>query len=75
MIVVLDYRRGGHSPTACFVCKGVTSDRGPELKTAASMEDMKSDMTGAAVVVAIKAASAPEIAGQCRRIPRPSPRT
>jgi leucyl aminopeptidase len=57
--VVLDYRRGGHSPTACFVGKGVTFDSGGlSLKPSASMEDMKSDMTGAAVVVATMQAAA-----------------
>jgi leucyl aminopeptidase len=57
--VVLEYRRGGHSPTACLVGKGVTFDSGGlSLKPTASMEDMKSDMTGAAVVVATMQAAA-----------------
>ena len=57
--VVLDYSRGGQSPTACLVGKGVTFDSGGlSLKPSASMEDMKSDMTGAAVVVATMQAAA-----------------
>ena len=57
--VVLGYRRGGHSSTACLVGKGVTFDSGGlSLKPSASMEDMKSDMTGAAVVVATMQAAA-----------------
>ena len=57
--VVLEYRRGGHSSTACLVGKGVTFDSGGlSLKPSASMEDMKSDMTGAAVVVATMQAAA-----------------
>lgn len=51
--IILDYRRGGDSPTFALVGKGVTFDSGGlSLKPSASMEDMKSDMTGAAVVVA-----------------------
>ena len=51
--VVLDYRKGGDAPTLALVGKGVTFDSGGlSLKPSASMEDMKSDMTGAAVVVA-----------------------
>jgi leucyl aminopeptidase len=51
--VILEYRRGGDSPTLALVGKGVTFDSGGlSLKPSASMEDMKSDMTGAAVVVA-----------------------
>lgn len=51
--VVLEYRRGGDAPTLALVGKGVTFDSGGlSLKTSASMEDMKSDMTGAAVVLA-----------------------
>jgi leucyl aminopeptidase len=51
--VILDYRRGGDAPSFAMVGKGVTFDSGGlSLKPSASMEDMKSDMTGAAVVVA-----------------------
>lgn len=51
--VVLDYRQGGDRPTLALVGKGVTFDSGGlSLKPSASMEDMKSDMTGAAVVLA-----------------------
>ena len=51
--LILDYRRGGQSPTLALVGKGVTFDSGGlSLKPSASMEDMKSDMTGAAVVAA-----------------------
>jgi leucyl aminopeptidase len=51
--VILEYRRGGDAPTIALVGKGVTFDSGGlSLKPTASMEDMKSDMTGAAVVAA-----------------------
>jgi leucyl aminopeptidase len=51
--VILDYQHGGDSPTLALVGKGVTFDSGGlSLKPSASMEDMKSDMTGAAVVLA-----------------------
>jgi len=51
--LILDHRHGGDSPTHALVGKGVTFDSGGlSLKPSASMEDMKSDMTGAAVVVA-----------------------
>ena len=57
--VVLDYRQGVLAPTLCLVGKGVTFDSGGlSLKPSASMEDMKSDMTGAAVVVATMQAAA-----------------
>ena len=57
--VILDYRRGGEAPTFSLVGKGVTFDSGGlSLKPTASMEDMKSDMTGAAVVVATMQAAA-----------------
>jgi leucyl aminopeptidase len=57
--VVLGYRQGGDSPTCALVGKGVTFDSGGlSLKPSASMEDMKSDMTGAAVVVATMQAAA-----------------
>ena len=47
------YRKGGAAPTLALVGKGVTFDSGGlSLKPSASMEDMKCDMTGAAVVVA-----------------------
>jgi leucyl aminopeptidase len=51
--MILEYLRGDKSPTLALVGKGVTFDSGGLcLKPAASMEDMKSDMTGAAVVAA-----------------------
>jgi leucyl aminopeptidase len=51
--VQLRYRQGGDGPTLALVGKGVTFDSGGlSLKPSASMEDMKSDMTGAAVVLA-----------------------
>ena len=51
--------RGGEAPTLSLVGKGVTFDSGGlSLKPSASMEDMKSDMTGAAVVVATMQAAA-----------------
>jgi leucyl aminopeptidase len=51
--VVLDYRPNEDAPRFCLVGKGVTFDSGGlSLKPSASMEDMKCDMTGAAVVVA-----------------------
>jgi len=52
--LILQYRSGGDdTPTHALVGKGVTFDSGGlSLKPSASMEDMKSDMTGAAVVVA-----------------------
>ena len=52
-VVRLEYRKGGSAPTLVLVGKGVTFDSGGlSLKPSASMEDMKCDMTGAAVVVA-----------------------
>ncbi len=57
--VVLHYDRGGDPPTLALVGKGVTFDSGGlSLKPSASMEDMKSDMTGAAVVAAAMQAAA-----------------
>lgn len=57
--VVLEYRQGGDRPTLALVGKGVTFDSGGlSLKPTASMEDMKSDMTGAAVVLATLQAAA-----------------
>jgi leucyl aminopeptidase len=57
--VILDYRRGGETPALALVGKGVTFDSGGlSLKPSASMEDMKSDMTGAAVVAASMQAAA-----------------
>lgn len=47
------YRHGGDTPTLALVGKGVTFDSGGlSLKPSASMEDMKCDMAGAAVVLA-----------------------
>jgi leucyl aminopeptidase len=57
--LVLDYRGGGDSPYLALVGKGVTFDSGGLcLKPSGSMEAMKSDMTGAAVVVAAMQAAA-----------------
>jgi leucyl aminopeptidase len=51
--VTITYRRGGDAPALALVGKGVTFDSGGlSLKPSASMEDMKADMTGAAVVLA-----------------------
>ncbi len=51
--VVLRHAQGGDAPTLALVGKGVTFDSGGlSLKPSASMEDMKVDMTGAAVVAA-----------------------
>jgi leucyl aminopeptidase len=51
--VVLQYARAGEASPIALVGKGVTFDSGGlSLKPSASMEDMKSDMTGAAVVIA-----------------------
>ncbi|ODU00606.1 MAG: peptidase M17 [Planctomycetes bacterium SCN 63-9] len=58
--VILEYRAARkEAPTLALVGKGVTFDSGGlSLKPSASMEDMKSDMTGAAVVVAVVEAAA-----------------
>lgn len=57
--VVLEWKKGGDRPTLALVGKGVTFDSGGlSLKPSASMEDMKCDMTGAAVVVAAIRAAA-----------------
>ena len=57
--VILDHRRGGEAPPLALVGKGVTFDSGGlSLKPSASMEDMKSDMTGAAIVAATMQAAA-----------------
>lgn len=51
--VQVHYRQGGDSPTVALVGKGVTFDSGGlSLKPSTSMEDMKCDMAGAAVVLA-----------------------
>jgi len=51
--VILTYRGRNHGAPLALVGKGVTFDSGGlSLKPSASMEDMKADMTGAAVVVA-----------------------
>ena len=51
--VQVHYRQGGDAPVTALVGKGVTFDSGGlSLKPSASMEDMKCDMTGAAVVLA-----------------------
>jgi leucyl aminopeptidase len=57
--VVLQYLQGGDAPTLALVGKGITFDSGGlSLKPSTSMEDMKSDMTGAAVVLATLCAAA-----------------
>jgi leucyl aminopeptidase len=57
--VTLEHLKGGDAPTLALVGKGVTFDSGGlSLKPSASMEDMKADMTGAAVVVAAILAAA-----------------
>lgn len=51
--VLLEHRHGGDAPTLALVGKGVTFDSGGlSIKPSASMEDMKCDMSGAAVVLA-----------------------
>ena len=56
--VILRYR-GGEGPPTALVGKGVTFDSGGlSLKPSAGMEDMKADMTGAAVVLAAIIAAA-----------------
>jgi leucyl aminopeptidase len=58
-VVVLEYRQGGDAPALALVGKGVTFDSGGLcLKPSGSMEDMKADMTGAAVVLATMVAVA-----------------
>ncbi|MDR3634687.1 MAG: leucyl aminopeptidase [Isosphaeraceae bacterium] len=57
--VILEYQGAGDTPPLALVGKGVTFDSGGlSLKPSASMEDMKSDMTGAAVVLAAIQAAA-----------------
>ncbi|HEV3167966.1 MAG TPA: leucyl aminopeptidase [Isosphaeraceae bacterium] len=57
--VEIVHRNGGDRPTLALVGKGVTFDSGGlSLKPSASMEDMKADMTGAAVVLATIQAAA-----------------
>jgi leucyl aminopeptidase len=57
--VVLEWKNGGDRPTTALIGKGVTFDSGGlSLKPSPSMEDMKSDMTGSAVVVAAIRAAA-----------------
>ena len=51
--VVAEYLEGGEAPTLALVGKGVTFDSGGlSLKPTSSMEDMKADMSGAAIVLA-----------------------
>jgi leucyl aminopeptidase len=51
--VKMSYRKGGDAPTLALIGKGVTFDSGGlSLKPTASMEDMKCDMSGAAIVLA-----------------------
>ena len=58
--VILEHRKGAEgAPVFALVGKGVTFDSGGlSLKPSASMEDMKSDMTGASVVAAVMQAIA-----------------
>ncbi len=57
--VTLEYSQGGDGPVLALVGKGVTFDSGGlSIKTSAGMEDMKADMTGAAVVLATISAAA-----------------
>jgi leucyl aminopeptidase len=57
--VILRLRNGGDGGTTAIVGKGVTFDSGGlSIKPSASMEDMKADMTGAAVVSAALMAAA-----------------
>jgi leucyl aminopeptidase len=57
--VKVEYQGGGDRPTLALVGKGVTFDSGGlSLKPSSSMEDMKCDMTGAAVVLATMVAVA-----------------
>jgi leucyl aminopeptidase len=52
--LAVNWLKGGDAPTLALVGKGVTFDSGGlSLKPTSSMEDMKSDMTGAAVVLAV----------------------
>jgi len=52
-MVILDYRPAGAKKTVVFVGKGVTFDSGGiNLKPSGSLDYMKSDMSGAAVVAA-----------------------
>jgi leucyl aminopeptidase len=57
--VTIEHRGAGDGPTIALVGKGVTFDSGGlSLKPSSSMEDMKSDMTGAAVVLGALVATA-----------------
>jgi leucyl aminopeptidase len=53
-LVVMEYKtKKKNAPTIAFVGKGITFDSGGlSIKPAASMENMKEDMSGAAVVIA-----------------------
>lgn len=58
-LVKVAYSPAGASKHLALVGKGITFDSGGlSLKPAASMQSMKSDMTGAAVVLAVTAAAA-----------------
>ena len=53
VFVILEHKLGGEARPLALVGKGVTFDSGGlSLKPSASMEDMKCDMTGSAVVAA-----------------------
>lgn len=52
--ISLEYRGAPKSPPICFIGKGVTFDSGGiSIKPAASMEEMKYDMSGAAAVLGL----------------------
>lgn len=58
-LVVLDHHPGGKKKPIVLVGKGVTFDSGGiNLKPSAGMEDMKTDMSGAAAVAAVLIAAA-----------------
>jgi len=52
--IVLEYKGAGNAQPICFVGKGITFDSGGiSIKPAASMENMKYDMSGAASVLGL----------------------
>lgn len=60
-LVILEYKTAVKHPTLMLVGKGLTFDSGGiSLKPAAGMEDMKYDMSGGAVVLAVMEAVAKE---------------
>ena len=76
-LLFLTYEPRVFSRTVVLVGKGITFDSGGlNLKPGNSMEEMKSDMAGAAVVWArLKTVAAPAPAGEDRSAWRPWPRT